>query len=231
MIGCSGNQLKLFAAISMLIDHIGVAFFPEIIGFRIIGRLSFPIFSYFIYEGYGHTHNKLRYFRRLFGLGMVCVLGYALFSGEFYGNVLLTFSVSIGVLAFFEKFCKNWEEYKPFQKVGSMILFGGELAALGVLCTYFRLDYGFLGALLPLFLQIGKLLSQKFHNSFLPLLFFAAGLFLLCLQKGGVQWYCLLSLPFLAMYNGQKGRFSFQYWFYWFYPIHLVLIGAVSSIL
>lgn len=229
--GFSGNQLKLLAAISMLVDHIGVTFFPEIIGFRMIGRLSFPIFSYFISEGYGHTHNKLRYFRRLFGLGMVCVLGYALFSGEFYGNVLLTFSASIGVLAFFEKFCKNWSGSGTTRKFGSLLLFGGELAALGVLCTYFRLDYGFLGVVLPLFLQMGKLLSQKFHNRYLPLFFFAVGLSLLCLQKGGVQWYSLASLPFLAMYNGQKGRFSLQYWFYWFYPIHLALIGAVSSIL
>ena len=41
----SGNMLKIIAAISMLIDHIGYMFFPDVIIFRIIGRLAFPIFD------------------------------------------------------------------------------------------------------------------------------------------------------------------------------------------
>ncbi|MBQ2889378.1 MAG: conjugal transfer protein TraX, partial [Clostridia bacterium] len=37
----SSNKLKIIAAISMLIDHIGYMFFPDILIFRIIGRLAF----------------------------------------------------------------------------------------------------------------------------------------------------------------------------------------------
>ena len=51
----SQNQLKAVAAIAMLLDHVGAELFPEVILLRIIGRLAFPIFSYFIYEGFYYT--------------------------------------------------------------------------------------------------------------------------------------------------------------------------------
>lgn len=47
----SGNQLKIIAMITMLIDHIGVNLFPSVTILRVIGRLSFPIFAYMIAEG------------------------------------------------------------------------------------------------------------------------------------------------------------------------------------
>ena len=39
-------MLMIIACISMLIDHIGIVFFPNMDGFRIIGRLAMPIYSY-----------------------------------------------------------------------------------------------------------------------------------------------------------------------------------------
>lgn len=37
--------IQFIAALTMLIDHIGMVFFPSVIGFRAIGRLSFPLFA------------------------------------------------------------------------------------------------------------------------------------------------------------------------------------------
>ena len=45
------DQLKILAAFLMLVDHIGVMLYPDIQLLRIIGRLSFPIFSFLIAEG------------------------------------------------------------------------------------------------------------------------------------------------------------------------------------
>ena len=42
----SGTALKRIACLSMLIDHIGSVFFPEVRVLRWIGRLAFPIFCY-----------------------------------------------------------------------------------------------------------------------------------------------------------------------------------------
>ncbi|MBQ6874233.1 MAG: hypothetical protein IJO24_08085 [Clostridia bacterium] len=39
------NRLKLFACLSMLMDHVGLVLFPDIEAFRLIGRLAMPIYS------------------------------------------------------------------------------------------------------------------------------------------------------------------------------------------
>ena len=63
----SGNMLKILGAVFMLIDHIGVVFFPEVKILRILGRISFPIFAFMIAEGCRYTRNKLRYLRDVGG--------------------------------------------------------------------------------------------------------------------------------------------------------------------
>lgn len=44
----SGNALKLIAALTMLIDHIGVILLPNVAILRVIGRLAFPIYAFMI---------------------------------------------------------------------------------------------------------------------------------------------------------------------------------------
>ena len=58
----SAFHLKTVACILMVIDHIGLVIFPYVQILRIIGRLSFPIFAYFITEGCKYTKNKFKYF-------------------------------------------------------------------------------------------------------------------------------------------------------------------------
>ena len=57
--------LKLIAIISMVIDHVGSAFFPQYPVFRWIGRLAFPIFAYCLTVGLLYTHDIKKYLIRL----------------------------------------------------------------------------------------------------------------------------------------------------------------------
>ena len=42
-----------------------------------------------------------------------------------------------------------------------------------------------------------------------------------------VQWYCLLSLVVLFLYNGKKGKYDLKYLFYLYYPLHLILMYII----
>ena len=53
----NGTALKIIAALIMVIDHIGYMFFPKVIWIRKVGRLSFPIFAFFVAEGFFYTKD------------------------------------------------------------------------------------------------------------------------------------------------------------------------------
>ena len=91
----SGSTLKLIAALCMLIDHVGHHLLPSVAILRIIGRIAFPIFAFFIAEGCRYTRNKLRYFLMIFISGLLFFAGTYLFSGIIFYNVFLNFSISI----------------------------------------------------------------------------------------------------------------------------------------
>lgn len=62
-------MIKILAALFMLIDHIGMIFFPENYLLRIIGRVSMPLFAYCIARGFYFSEQKGttgRYARNLF---------------------------------------------------------------------------------------------------------------------------------------------------------------------
>lgn len=83
----SGNQLKMIAAVCMLIDHVTKVFYSRWINPLLemdfmtpelhhwirgaymvlisIGAVAFPIFAFAFAEGYAHTHDKKRYLLRL----------------------------------------------------------------------------------------------------------------------------------------------------------------------
>ena len=50
----------------------------------------------------------------------------------------------------------------------------------------------------------------------------------LAVRNGFDQWFGLLSLPLLALYNGQRGKYRMKYLFYIYYPLHLALLYALA---
>ena len=101
-----GSTLKILACILMAIDHMGLVLFPNLIIFRIIGRLAFPIFAFFIAEGCRYTRNKTKRFLMLFVIGAAFMVFYYFYNGQVYGNIFMTFSVSV-LLIYLLEWCKN----------------------------------------------------------------------------------------------------------------------------
>ena len=87
----------------------------------------------------------------------------------------------------------------------------------------FCIDYDFLGVMLPVMIWAGR---DKWQSLSLC----AAGLLLMGMGNT-VQMYALLALIPLAFYNGSRGSARLKGFFYWYYPVHLVVIYAISYVL
>ncbi len=235
--GFNQNQLKIFAAITMTLDHIGAELLPQYEILRYVGRLAFPLFAYFIFEGCHYTRNKCKYLGQIFFLGLICVIGYYVFSGELYGNVLITFSVSISIIYCLKYLEKNWDCFKREHSYGSLFLGISALTisigASWLLCENIYIDYGLWGILLPVFAEAASWISECVfgrRRKSASVIGFALGLLALSINIGGYQYLGLISILFLILYNGSRGEWKMKYFFYWFYPLHLVLIGLLGML-
>ncbi len=211
--------LKLIAAAAMLIDHAGLILFANEPWMRIIGRLAFPLYAFFIAEGFRYTKNRWKYFLRIFLLGVGCqAVCWIVSPGEMLG-ILLTFSLSIALMALLEK---GKTDRRFF------VLFAAALCAVFVFCRFIEIDYGFFGVILPLF-------PAFFKDRRWRLCAFAAGLLLLCANSaaGGnlMQSFSLFALIPLALYNGEPGRHKMKYFFYIFYPLHLAVLWGIAYVI
>ena len=92
--------------------------------------------------------------------------------------------------------------------------------------------------MLPISVSIFKLPKEvdfprlkKLDNLFLHLILFAVCLVFLTLKYKWIQSYALFSIPFLLFYSGKRGRYKMKYFFYIFYPAHLVVLEGIGLIL
>lgn len=224
--GLSGNQLKLLALAAMTCDHIAVAFFPRAVFLRIIGRLAFPIFAYMIAEGCTHTKNRKKYLLSMAALALVCQVVYWIAMGSLYQCVLVTFSLSIGLIYLLDHVKRKKNN---LSKLWGLLGFVGAYFLCEILPdllvgTDYHIDYGIWGVFLPVLVFFGKERRQK-------LVHFACGLVLLSFRLGGIQWFCLTTVLLIALYSGRRGKLRMKYLFYIYYPAHLVLIQLISILL
>lgn len=218
----NGNHLKLIAAFCMLLGHASLLLFPQVRLLRVLGRLAYPIFAFMIAEGCRYTRNKLRYFRMIFSLGAVCQTIYYCASGNTYLNILLTFSLSILLIYLLQAAhgAKDWKK----QFLWSALFAAGIFIALEI-DRFLTIDYGFWGVMTPVLASFA--LIRKFPH-WASVLLLGAGLLMLGADLGGVQHYALLALPLLLLYNGQRGKVNMKYFFYIFYPVHLVVLQGIT---
>ena len=221
--GLTGNQLKLFAVIVMTIDHIGHILFPGVMWLRIIGRLAYPIFAYMIAEGCTHTRSMPRYFATMAGMAAICQVVVYFVTGSLYQYILVTFTLSILLIGVLKKALQT-------QSTLWWLITSAALGTIWMLTqwlpaqlsgTDFSIDYSFWGVMVPVLVWLGKTKGQK-------LLLEAAGLVLIAGNVNNIQTLALCALPILALYNGQRGKWKLKYFFYLYFPAHIVALEIIA---
>lgn len=216
MPGLTAYQLKWIAIITMVIDHIGMVFFPDVILLRIIGRMSFVIFSFLLVEGFLHSRDVLKYIKRL---SIWAIISEVPFDYAFTGNAFDPNSQNI----FFTLLSGLISIYIISTPISSWL----KLAFISIIIlvsTILRFDYNILGLL-----QIISFYILRNHVRWIK--FSVIGL-LNAFLWGRVlfqSWAILAFIP-IAQYNGLQGK-KMSKLFYSFYAIHLTLIGLIKHIM
>ncbi len=230
----SGAVIKRIAVITMLIDHIAAAFFYIFTSryggaqafagadmmydiFRMIGRTSFPLFCFLLVEGFLHTKSLRRYLARIFVFAMVSETAFDL---AFFDRVRDTemqnvfFTLFFGLLAI--AFLR-WGLEKPVPKTGKIYML---LGIMGALCCagaahHLRTDYGAKGVLLIVVLYVLR------NNRLWACI---SGYVTMCVFMRSSWSFPAFYL--INAYNGKRGKGA-KYFFYVFYPAHLLLLAGI----
>ncbi|MNW44209.1 TraX protein [compost metagenome] len=207
--------MQLIAMITMLIDHVGLLFFPGEVLWRIVGRIAFPIYAYALVQGHVHTSNYRKYALRLFLLAVLSQIPYQLAFDTNGLNVVATLFVSSLVI-------RMLDAAKPGPL--SAVIIAGVCVMMEVL----PFDYGAYGLLLVLIFKYAEQGKAVTMHLLLNLVYlFAYG------------WVIQLAsiLPTIVIAYGPGLWRKLETWrlprWVWraFYPAHLVVLALLVYLL
>ena len=233
MLVLSGSGLKLIAILFMLIDHIaadvlkGVGFANQVLFtvswpfgifeeksyslYRIMrdaGRIAMPIFVFLLVEGFLHTRSRLKYGRNLFLFALISELPWNfVHTGTLrysYQNVFFTLFLGYLGMCAAEYFWEN----RLLQCMSLLLLLA--------VSVYLHADYGWKGyifILIMYFLRNERSAQAIIGSCWLH-----------------YEWKACFAFLFINLYNGERGFIrgkSGKYFFYAFYPLHLLILGII----
>lgn len=207
--------LKLIAIIAMLIDHVGIIFFPESSFMRILGRIAFPIFAYHIAKGYGYTSSKLNYISRLLTFAAISQIPYMLLLQTYNLNILFTLLLSLLLIS-----CIHYKKWHMIILIGFII----------IMPKYLQLpsfEYTWYGLITPVIFYFFADSKKKIviYQSVLTIAFVISESVAL------IQLFAIIGI-FLCLYFpvNQFKIYLNKFFFYWFYPAHLTILFIFSKL-
>lgn len=228
--------LKLIALATMTVDHVGRFFFPGDIDWILVGRLAFPIFAWGIANGYHYTRSVEGYMSRLAIFALISQVPFTLaFISLGYNPWVLNifFTLLIGLFAIY-----------AYERAPSKVVGWGVVLLLALLATLLQTDYGFYGVLLTFVFHItygsnkrmllGQLLFWCILAIFSVIISYTALGNISYLadipRLITLQVIALVSVVCIASYNGVQGP-QLKWLFYWYYPLHLLVLLAIALLL
>ena len=237
--GLSGSALKYIAMASMLADHIGAVLLEQIIYYRgslewipmvmtsqwgdavfllyrvlrCVGRIAFPIYCFLLVEGFLHTRDWRKYWLRMAVFALVSEIPFRLAVWNTWSGRSSSVYVELAIGLLVLRGLKQSEGLTQPRRAAGMaaVIGGGCLAAV-----FLKADYDMDGILIIslFYLLREKRIVQVMSGGILSLL----ESWNICYGAG------ILSAVPLYFYNGKKGQAPWKYAFYWFYPLHLMVL-------
>lgn len=200
--------LKLVGILAMVVDHVGLVFFPQLLGMRVIGRLALPIFAAGIADGYQYTKNLKMYIVRLVVFGFISQAPYIFLFESYNLNILFTLALSLVLIYSLDK-----RQY--------LLL----LAILGISFSP-QVDYGIYGVIMAAVFYLFR------SDKILQLVTLSAITLLYSYYYNDViQSFAVLGfLMFIYFPKEQIKIILPKHFFYWFFPVHLVILIIIKQL-
>lgn len=251
--GIDAYRLKLIAVIFMILDHVNsILTYPthEFLNWPVmpewislITRFVWPLFIYFMIDGFYHTHSRKKYLIRLSAAALIMWAGttiiYQFFDNSYFSKYsIITFLVDNNILTILAlMFALIWCLDNIKRK--NHIIINVLLALIIVVASLFA---GGLIIYLPIPIIIWAFYGRKTKQC-IGIFVYSMILFILALHthfsidaEMGVslynrlcmdcEWAVFSVIPFILVYNGERGKntkFS-KYLFYVIYPVHLWIL-------
>lgn len=208
----------------MVIDHIGAVFFPDLFIFRIIGRLSLPIFAIKLTKGYKHTKNFYYYLFRILLLAIISQPLYtSTFGYESFELLNICFLLFMGLI-----YIKVFEKLREMKLNNALFYF--IITFLIIASLFIPMSYGTYGLLMILIVYYFRNDFTKFFISFS-----AVSFTFVPFMGNIIQFIPLFIFPILFSLEDNKFLnidmkiIGFKYAHYLFYPLHLLLLLIIKN--
>ncbi|MDF2612826.1 MAG: conjugal transfer protein TraX [Clostridia bacterium] len=221
-------MLKIIAALLMLIDHIGMVFFEEQLILRIIGRLSMPLFAYCIANGFYKTRSIKRYLMRMSAFAVISqvpfwIMMYVTDQNNFnfiHFNIGFTFLGALLTLYLY----KQIKENTCFSKVLNGLLMIGILVG----STLMRFDYGAYAILIVIVFYEFYILQKNVSLTLMMFVLVTGILFVMGRSSQFVIQLFAIPALYIIVSVQDKPIKQFKYFFYIFYPAHMLVLSIIK---
>jgi len=201
-------MFETIAMITMFIDHLGAAYFPDQIWFRIVGRISMPLYTYGIVQGYKYTHSFKRYLLRLIIIALASQYFYMQLFHTNQLNMVFTLLVCLILMKYHDQ---------TTSKAKYLII---PLAAC--ILEVIEFDYGIYAFLLMLIFRLNKNIVWR-HN--------LLNIAFLFINKWGLQIFSFVPSILIANYENRPLKGVARNFYRAFYPLHLAFLYLMGIII
>lgn len=235
------DMIKYIAMFTMLLNHISTIFMKsgEFLSeiFLNIGYFTAIIMCYFLVEGYQYTHSKKKYACRLMIFALISELPYCL---AFTGNGILEFCGLNMLFTLFICFCILFS----IERITNVALKITSIVVLILLSLVS--DWALLAPIFTLLFIWANGSKNKTKVAFvISIILFGLFNFIggigrfsfitnILYALGSIVGVAFAGVTIIYFYNGKRmkqGRVFSKWFFYWFYPVHLLVLGIIRILL